>query len=242
MRYTEGAPPAGQTGVQHSPNESAHKEAVHADVSRGGGCRICAIVLGVVLLLQTGALISLIALRIPINCSGLTQTCQHSNLSIQQDQLLLEKMEDYLCGEVKEGSPCDFCTYGWLLSHGRCYYFSEEERDWQYSLGDCRSRNSQLLTLHEDSEMELVDRRGDDFFWIGLQYNGSLGTWFWTDGSSMLQNTRIKVSAGGSGYSCGVYRNGKFHAAQCRSAHRWICKRMAVRLPLHGGQPSALEK
>ncbi|XP_030042875.1 C-type lectin domain family 1 member B [Microcaecilia unicolor] len=207
---------------------------------RAEGWKIFSIILGVVLLLQAGAWIVLLILKIPVNCSGLIKTCQCSNLSHQEDQLLLEKIQDYLCGEVKEGSPCDFCPYSWLLSHARCYYFSEEERDWNYSLEYCKSRSSQLLTLYRDSEMELMDRKGDDFFWLGLQYNHSKGKWVWLSNST-VRKASIGMSTTDSMGSCGIYRSGKVHATQCHSFHRWICEKNAARFDTRGGNYRSLE-
>ncbi|NXQ57686.1 CL2DB protein, partial [Anthoscopus minutus] len=69
----------------------------------------------------------------------------------------------------------------------KCFYFLEEEADWEGSQRSCLSRQAQLATI--DTQEELVKRKhprrsyGNFMeFWVGLRREGS-GPWKWLNGS-----------------------------------------------------------
>uniref|UniRef100_A0A670ISN9 C-type lectin domain-containing protein n=1 Tax=Podarcis muralis TaxID=64176 RepID=A0A670ISN9_PODMU len=51
-------------------------------------------------------------------------------------------------------SPEAACPAGWIVYEGKCYFFSEEERNWTSAQRFCISQGSSLATIQ--SELEKV--------------------------------------------------------------------------------------
>ncbi|XP_078511759.1 killer cell lectin-like receptor subfamily B member 1 [Lissotriton helveticus] len=154
--------------------------------------------------------------------------------------MMLERLRDHLCGETdheKNGdSPCEVCPSGWLLSRGRCFFFSEVQRSWQSSWEHCRSQTSNLLDLQDETEMDLLDRKRDDadFLWTAFRFSKTKNWWIWPN-DSLVQGHKVRMRSGDlwdQGDSCGAYRAREIHHASCMSSNQWICVKSAFRFNL----------
>ncbi|CAM5098603.1 unnamed protein product [Natator depressus] len=105
------------------------------------------------------------------------------------------------------------------LSFRKCYYFSEAERNWTYSLTYCSALSASLAEISSEQEMAFLRRyKGKFDHWIGLQRDpGQL--WKWANGTKF--NNLFPIGEGGD---C-AYLNGlsAVSSLQCSSEKPWIC-------------------
>ncbi|NWZ73063.1 CL2D2 protein, partial [Acrocephalus arundinaceus] len=65
----------------------------------------------------------------------------------------------------------------------KCFYFLEEEVDWEGSQHSCLSRQAHLATIDTKEELNFLLRNGNFMeYWVGLWREGS-GPWKWLNGS-----------------------------------------------------------
>ncbi|XP_043369577.1 C-type lectin domain family 2 member L isoform X3 [Dermochelys coriacea] len=60
------------------------------------------------------------------------------------------------CSSAKGSSGCpppEPCPADWLYHQGKCYYFSEKEKDWNSSQSFCSSHNSSLTVIESQQEL-----------------------------------------------------------------------------------------
>ncbi|KAH0630419.1 hypothetical protein JD844_013432 [Phrynosoma platyrhinos] len=112
------------------------------------------------------------------------------------------------------------CPYDWIGYHGRCYFFSKEQRNWTFSKTFCSLQEAHLLTFSPTQEKEFVMRyKGKAPFWIGLSRDPGQ-PWKWTDGDI----STLKII--GDGGDC-AFLNSRADAtsSRCRTELRWICSK-----------------
>ncbi|XP_010136638.1 PREDICTED: C-type lectin domain family 2 member D-like, partial [Buceros rhinoceros silvestris] len=65
----------------------------------------------------------------------------------------------------------------------KCFYFMEDEADWNRSQISCFSLRARLATIDTRDELRFLLRYGgSSHYWVGLQREGS-GPWRWFNGS-----------------------------------------------------------
>ncbi|XP_035170327.1 C-type lectin domain family 2 member A-like isoform X2 [Oxyura jamaicensis] len=65
----------------------------------------------------------------------------------------------------------------------KCFYFVEDEADWNRSRSFCLSRRAQLATIDSREDLRFLLRYGRALhYWVGLQREGS-DPWRWINGS-----------------------------------------------------------
>ncbi|XP_010567573.1 PREDICTED: C-type lectin domain family 2 member A-like isoform X1 [Haliaeetus leucocephalus] len=65
----------------------------------------------------------------------------------------------------------------------KCFYFVEDETDWNRSQISCLSLGANLATIDTQEELHFLLRYGSSLhYWIGLHREGS-GPWKWSNGS-----------------------------------------------------------
>ncbi|XP_077781315.1 C-type lectin domain family 2 member D-like isoform X2 [Podarcis muralis] len=75
------------------------------------------------------------------------------------------------------------CPAGWVGYEGKCYFFSEEERNWTSAQSFCISQGSSLAKIQSELEKVFMLRfKGEADHWIGLRKDFN-DTWIWADGS-----------------------------------------------------------
>ncbi|XP_032973869.1 killer cell lectin-like receptor subfamily G member 1 isoform X1 [Rhinolophus ferrumequinum] len=120
-----------------------------------------------------------------------------------------------------QGSSCLNCPDLWMGSGDHCYYFSMEEKDWNSSLEFCLAKDSHLLVLTDNQEMNLLKGfLNKNFYWIGLRNNSG---WRWEDGSALnfsriLSNSLIQ--------KCGAISKDGLQASSCEVPLHCVCKKV----------------
>lgn len=85
---------------------------------------------------------------------------------------------------VLEFSMCAACPETWIGFKGKCYYFSEETRNWTFSQTFCASVEASLAQFEIPEELIFLKRyKGPSDHWIGLSRESLRHTWKWTDGT-----------------------------------------------------------
>uniref|UniRef100_A0A8B9BIX0 C-type lectin domain-containing protein n=1 Tax=Anser brachyrhynchus TaxID=132585 RepID=A0A8B9BIX0_9AVES len=75
----------------------------------------------------------------------------------------------------------------------KCFYFVEEEADWNRSQSFCLSRRAQLATIDSQEDLHFLLRYGRALhYWVGLQREGS-NPWRWFNGS-LFNNLYVLAS------------------------------------------------
>ncbi|XP_074827922.1 C-type lectin domain family 2 member D-like, partial [Natator depressus] len=107
----------------------------------------------------------------------------------------------------------------WIGYRGKCYYFSEAERNWTYSLTYCSALSASLAEINSEQEMAFLLRyKGKFDHWIGLRRDpGQL--WKWANGTKF--NNLFPIGEGGDR----AYLNGvsAVSSLRCASERPWIC-------------------
>ncbi|NXN83549.1 CLC2E protein, partial [Bombycilla garrulus] len=89
---------------------------------------------------------------------------------------------------AKNHPPCTAPTLLSCLERGigfgnKCFYFLEEEVDWEGSQQSCLSRQAHLATIDTREELRFLLRYGNfKEYWVGLRREDS-GPWKWLNGS-----------------------------------------------------------
>ncbi|NXK70418.1 CLC2D protein, partial [Sylvietta virens] len=89
---------------------------------------------------------------------------------------------------AKKHPPCTAPALPNCLESGigfgnKCFYFLEEEVDWEGSQHSCLSRQAHLATIDTREELHFLLRYGNFMeHWVGLWREGS-GPWKWLNGS-----------------------------------------------------------
>ncbi|MEE6517631.1 hypothetical protein FKM82_027965, partial [Ascaphus truei] len=78
----------------------------------------------------------------------------------------------------------EYCPDQWTFFGGRCFYFSDEKKQWTESRNYCAYRGSTLLILTEkDTALKTFISEKNDDYWVGLQRKNWDYEWKWLDGS-----------------------------------------------------------
>ncbi|XP_044287580.1 C-type lectin domain family 2 member D-like [Varanus komodoensis] len=112
------------------------------------------------------------------------------------------------------------CPDSWIGYQGKCYYFSEEKRNWTSSQNFCMSYNSSLLTISCKKEKAFVMRfNGKNTAWIGLRREQGQ-PWKWTNGD----NSTLQVI--GNGGDCTFLNDeATITSSSCQTKLLWICNK-----------------
>uniref|UniRef100_G3TQG4 Natural killer cells antigen CD94 n=1 Tax=Loxodonta africana TaxID=9785 RepID=G3TQG4_LOXAF len=89
--------------------------------------------------------------------------------------------------ELQGDSDCCSCPEKWIGYRCSCYLIFNAEKTWAESRNFCASQNSSLLQLKSRDELDFLNYRRQ-FYWLGISYNETHGTWLWEDGSAPSQD------------------------------------------------------
>ncbi|KAF0882799.1 killer cell lectin-like receptor subfamily B member 1 [Crocuta crocuta] len=119
------------------------------------------------------------------------------------------------------------CSKQWLLFQEKCLFFSQASNTWNYSLGDCSTKESSLLLLQDAEELErvqgLIDKK-EFLFWIGLNLTLSETKWQWINGS-FLNPTAFRIVGYTEKNSCVYISQTGIFSENCDTDNKWICQK-----------------
>ncbi|XP_071881037.1 C-type lectin domain family 2 member B isoform X2 [Anas platyrhynchos] len=111
------------------------------------------------------------------------------------------------------------CPDMWIGFQSKCYYFSDNESNWNTSLENCKAMEASLTSIDSWEELAFIKRyMGQGNHWFGLQEEVN-GQWRWTNGTAF--NNWFEVWGGGP---C-AYLNQEISSALCHTEKYWICSR-----------------
>ncbi|XP_040398571.1 C-type lectin domain family 2 member D-like, partial [Cygnus olor] len=120
------------------------------------------------------------------------------------------------------------CPRLWIGFEGKCFYFSEVERNWTSSRDDCHTRRASLAVIQSKEELEFVLRyKGFPDHWIGLSRQNPSRRWEWEDGTKF--NSSLFLVGGGEDFA--FLNDQKVTSARSSGERHWICTKPQSRRP-----------
>ncbi|MGH0168786.1 UNVERIFIED_CONTAM: hypothetical protein FKN15_055331 [Acipenser sinensis] len=118
------------------------------------------------------------------------------------------------------------CPCEWTLFSGKCYYFSNENRDWKKAREFCQSQDSDLTVINNDEELNYLKGKVRVDHLVGMSDLETEGVWKWMDGSLVDQRMWNPGEPNNQGNEdCGEMSNGKLNDIPCNIKQRWICEK-----------------
>ncbi|XP_038615093.1 C-type lectin domain family 2 member D-like isoform X1 [Tachyglossus aculeatus] len=112
------------------------------------------------------------------------------------------------------------CPDDWIGFREKCYYFSEDTRNWTSSQSFCTSHSAFLTVIDTQREMDLLMRhKGPSDHWIGLSREPDQD-WKWTNGTKFTGWFEVK----GRG-ECAYLNENRVSSAKSYTDRRWICSK-----------------
>uniref|UniRef100_A0A8C0ZMV4 C-type lectin domain-containing protein n=1 Tax=Castor canadensis TaxID=51338 RepID=A0A8C0ZMV4_CASCN len=132
-------------------------------------------------------------------------------------------------GCIKCEAPC---PEDWLLYGRKCYFFSEEPRDWNTGRQYCHTHEAALAVIQSQKELEFMFKFTRREPWIGLRRVGD--EFHWVNGDPFDPDTACKKS-------CTFCFPGNFLLLEPRSSLAWVIEVLTTRgEPCSWGPPDAL--
>ncbi|XP_062932437.1 killer cell lectin-like receptor subfamily F member 1 isoform X2 [Cynocephalus volans] len=117
------------------------------------------------------------------------------------------------------------CPLEWLRYQEKCYWFSDEMKNWSDSYMYCLGRKSHLLIIQDQLEMAFIQKnlRQSNYVWIGLNFTSLKKKWTWVDGST-LDPKIFFIKGPAKENSCAATKENKVYSETCSSVFKWICQ------------------
>uniref|UniRef100_A0A8C8UL49 C-type lectin domain-containing protein n=1 Tax=Peromyscus maniculatus bairdii TaxID=230844 RepID=A0A8C8UL49_PERMB len=113
------------------------------------------------------------------------------------------------------------CPKDWIGFMSKCFYFSEDMRNWTLSQTFCMAQEAHLAQFESKEELNFLMRyKGDSTHWIGLHRESTQHPWRWTD------NTEYNnlVFIGGEGERAYLSDRG-ISSGRDHTSRKWICSK-----------------
>ncbi|XP_075770318.1 killer cell lectin-like receptor subfamily B member 1B allele A [Pelodiscus sinensis] len=158
-----------------------------------------------------------------VNCTECSSSLEHFR----------NHLKSILCGPQHNsstgGAGCKLCPVNWLQRGDKCYWLSEERKDWAGSREDCSGKHSRLLMLQSQEELDSLQAvtQNANPVWTGLKVTAPGGKWTWVD-DSRLDPARFPVSGPVDGNSCGGITGSRIQSETCDAELQWLCQKDAA--------------
>uniref|UniRef100_G3N0Y6 C-type lectin domain family 2 member A n=2 Tax=Bos TaxID=9903 RepID=G3N0Y6_BOVIN len=128
--------------------------------------------------------------------------------------------EAVLCLISSESAKAMECSEEWIGVRRKCFYFSDDTRNWTASKRFCNSQGSELAQIDTPEDMKFLKKHaGTSMYWIGL--SRKLGeSWKWTNGTTF--NAGFEIS--GNGPFAFLNSDG-VHSSRGFVDIKWICSK-----------------
>ncbi|XP_029441933.1 C-type lectin domain family 2 member D-like [Rhinatrema bivittatum] len=121
-------------------------------------------------------------------------------------------------GNSSARPPADHCADGWFWYRGKCYFFSEEIKDWDEAQSFCASHSASLAHIETRQELNFTVRyKGLSDHWIGLRRERGQ-PWKWPDGSQFNNLFPIMAES-----DCAYLNDASVSSGNCHMHRKWIC-------------------
>lgn len=114
------------------------------------------------------------------------------------------------------------CPRLWIGFEGKCFYFSDVEKNQTWSRADCHARGANLAVIQSKEELKFMLRyKGSHDHWIGLSRQNPRQRWEWDDGTEF--DSSLFPIGGGEDFA--FLNNQKVTSARSSGERHWICTR-----------------
>ncbi|XP_036037554.1 C-type lectin domain family 2 member E-like [Onychomys torridus] len=119
------------------------------------------------------------------------------------------------------GSYYATCPRNWIGFGSKCFYFSEDMRNWTFSQTSCMEQEAHLALFDSLEELNFLKRyKGASDHWIGLHRESPEHPWRWTDNTKY--NNLILTQGGGE---CAYLNERGIRSASSYIHKKWICSK-----------------
>ncbi|KAG8505194.1 C-type lectin domain family 2 member D11, partial [Galemys pyrenaicus] len=119
-----------------------------------------------------------------------------------------------------ERLPSAACPEGWIGFRSKCFYFSDDTRNWTSSQQFCASEKANLVHIDSQKELDFLRRyKGLFGHWIGLSRKSSNDPWTWVDNAG--HNVWFNVT-GDEDYA---FLNERVSSGRVYTERKWICSK-----------------
>uniref|UniRef100_A0A3Q2QXD6 C-type lectin domain-containing protein n=1 Tax=Fundulus heteroclitus TaxID=8078 RepID=A0A3Q2QXD6_FUNHE len=141
---------------------------------------------------------------------------------------------DQYCPKGNNGRTCTSCQNGWEKQFSSCYAYNDakppDQRNWEDARENCRTKNSDLTVVFDQTEKDYVNTQSHDIhdiqgYWIGLRAEG--GKWRWIDGSDLTNQAWIQQQPV-DGQCVTSLQDREWRSVSCDEKNAWICEKKAL--------------
>ncbi|XP_057632435.1 C-type lectin domain family 2 member E-like [Chionomys nivalis] len=113
------------------------------------------------------------------------------------------------------------CPNDWIGFGSKCFYFSEDVRNWTFSQTYCMALEAHLALFDSLEELNFLKRyKGTSDYWIGLYRESSDHAWTSTDNTEYNNLVLIQGSR-----ECAYLNDGGISSAKEYTPKKWICSK-----------------